>query len=259
MKLNDRRQLRNAHHIVILTGAGVSAESGVPTFRDKETGLWEKYDATQLATPWAFREDPALVWGWYEWRRMLILRAKPNPAHAAIAAIVDCVPEVTLITQNIDDLHERAGSHAVVHLHGSLLHPYCERCRSPYAHPSEIPDLPAGGARVDPPHWEACGGRVRPGIVWFGESLPELEWVAAREAVDRCDALLSVGTSSQVQPAASLIERAARRGAVTVQINPNSTELDTAFSVRLQGPAGTILPQLVKEVWSVRVESVSGS
>ena len=233
----------------MFTGAGVSSESGVPTFRDKQTGLWENFDATELATPSAFERDPALVWGWYEWRRMLVARAQPNPAHRAIAAMAAHVPELTLITQNVDDLHERAGSRQLLHLHGELARPYCEACRKPYVLPKEIPELPPGGMRIEPPRCASCGARIRPGVVWFGESLPEREWAASVEATKHCDVFLSVGTSSVVQPAASLIEIASRAGAVAVQVNPNETALDGSVTFAIRGLAGAILPELVRATW----------
>ena len=159
--------LRAARRVVVLTGAGVSAESGIPTFRDKLVGLWEKYEPADLATPAAFLRDAALVWGWYEWRRMTVLRAQPNAAHRALTALRDLVPELTLITQNVDDLHERAGSCDVLHLHGRLAQPYCEKCQQPYVFPPGIPDLPPGGERIEPPRCSQCGGKVRPGVVWL--------------------------------------------------------------------------------------------
>jgi NAD-dependent deacetylase len=239
--------LRKATRVVVLTGAGVSAESGVPTFRDKQTGLWEKFDATELATPYAFRRDPALVWGWYEWRRVTVLRAMPNPAHRAIAAMAELVPTFTLVTQNVDDLHERGGSRQVLHLHGELARPYCEECRESYAFPQAVPEVPFDGSRIEPPHCATCGGRIRPGVVWFGESLPELEWAAAREAARNCDAFLCIGTSSLVQPAASLTDIAIRAGAVTVQVNPNPTDIDSAVTCAIRGLAGEVLPQIVRQ------------
>ena len=241
--------LRKATRVVVLTGAGVSAESGVPTFRDKQTGLWEKFDAAELATPAAYRRDPALVWGWYEWRRKTVLRAQPNAAHRAIAAMAELVPTFTLVTQNVDDLHERSGTMQVLHLHGELARPYCEGCRRPYAFPAVVPEVPFGGSRIEPPHCATCGGRIRPGVVWFGESLPELEWVAAREAAENCDVFLCVGTSSLVQPAASLTEIAIHAGAVTVQVNPDSTDLDSAVTCAIRGLAGDVLPQIVRQTW----------
>jgi NAD-dependent deacetylase len=243
------KALRKATRVVVLTGAGVSADSSVPIFRDKQTGLWENFDAAELATPSAFRHDPALVWGWYEWRRMTVLRAMPNAAHRAIAAMAELVPTFTLVTQNVDDLHERGGSRQVLHLHGELARPYCEGCRQPYAFPAAVPEVPFGGGRIGPPHCTACGARIRPGVVWFGESLPELEWLAAREAASESDVFLCVGTSSLVQPAASLTEIAIRAGAVTVQVNPNPTDLDNAVTCAIRGLAGEVLPQIVRQTW----------
>jgi NAD-dependent deacetylase len=242
--------LRNATRVVILTGAGVSAESGIPTFRDKQTGLWENFDATELATPYAFERDPALVWGWYEWRRAAVFNAQPNPAHRAIATISDHVPQFTLITQNVDDLHERAGSRDVLHLHGELSRPYCENCRRPYAHPTEIPQLPPTGARIDPPRCASCGAKIRPGVVWFGERLPDDAWDSARDAAKGCDLFLVCGTSSVVQPAASLTDIADAAGATTIQVNPNPTGADGSVTFSLRGPAGTVLPQLVADTWN---------
>ena len=241
--------LRQAKRVAILTGAGVSAESGIPTFRDKLSGLWERFDAINLATPDAFRRDPSLVWGWYEWRRAAVLAAQPNAAHRAIAAIAKLVPHLTLITQNVDDLHERAGSPAVLHLHGRITHPYCEACRQPYRHPEVPPDLPADGARIDPPRCEACGALIRPGVVWFGESLPAIEWECAVEAAKQCDVFLCCGTSSLVHPAASLIDMAIGVGATTVQVNPNITAYDTSVTVAVRGPAGIALPRIVRATW----------
>jgi NAD-dependent deacetylase len=242
--------LRNATRVVILTGAGVSAESGIATFRDKQSGLWEKFDATELATPYAFERDPALVWGWYEWRRAAVFNAQPNPAHRAIATIADHVPQFTLITQNVDDLHERAGSRDVLHLHGELSRPYCENCRRPYAHPTQIPQLPPAGARIDPPRCASCGAKIRPGVVWFGERLPDDAWDSARDAAKRCDLFLVCGTSSVVQPAASLTDIADDAGATTIQVNPNPTGADGSVTFSLRGPAGTVLPQLVADTWN---------
>jgi NAD-dependent deacetylase len=241
--------LREAKRVTILTGAGVSAESGIPTFRDKQTGLWEKIDAAELATPYAFQRDPSLVWGWYEWRRAAVAAAQPNPAHRAIAAMAKRVPHFTLITQNVDDLHERAGSFGVLHLHGELARPYCEACRRSYVHPDRIPDLPPAGARLEPPLCVDCGARIRPGVVWFGEGLPEREWRAACGAAKQCDLFFCVGTSSVVQPAASLTDLAMAAGAITLQINPNATSYDDAVTLAIRGPAGIVLPKIVEETW----------
>jgi NAD-dependent deacetylase len=250
--MNDQitleESLRTARHVAILTGAGVSAESGIPTFRDKQTGLWQKYDALELATPEAFARNPALVWGWYEWRRLLVRQAQPNPAHLAIAALERHVPKLTLITQNVDDLHERAGSTSVLHLHGRLAASFCQRCRRPFEAPASV-DIPEGGSAIEPPRCPECQGRVRPGVVWFGEPLPTVEWQAAVAAISHCDVFFCIGTSAQVQPAASLATRASEAGATTVQVNPNSTELDQSMDYVLRGPAGVVLPQLLRETW----------
>jgi NAD-dependent deacetylase len=240
--------LRCAQHVMVLTGAGVSAESGVPTFRDRLTGLWEKYEAAELATPEAYRRDPALVWGWYEWRRALVQRAQTNPAHVALARLAGKVPRLTLVTQNVDDLHERAGSPDVVHLHGRLAHPYCEQCLRGLQCPAPRPDLPEGGQRLEPPRCAECGGRIRPGVVWFGEALPQAPWRAAVEAAQACEVFFCIGTSAVVQPAASLIGLAHRAGAVTVQVNPNPTEMDRKVTYALRGPAGEIMPELVERI-----------
>jgi NAD-dependent deacetylase len=240
---------RAATRVVVFTGAGVSAESGIPTFRDKQTGLWENFDATELATPDAFERDPALVWGWYEWRRGLVLEAEPNAGHRAIAAMAGHVPHFTLITQNVDDLRERAGRTHALHLHGELSRPYCESCRRPYVYPEGIPDSPPGGARLQPPRCTSCGAKIRPGVVWFGETLPEHPWIAAREAVQHCEVFLCCGTSALVQPAASLPDIAVDAGATTVQINPNPTGLDAYVTVVIRGPSGIVLPQLVTKTW----------
>lgn len=240
--------LRNANHVVFLTGAGVSAESGIPTFRDALTGLWENFDAEQLASADAFRRDRELVWGWYEWRRMMVMKAMPNAAHRAIAEISSEVRRVDVITQNVDDLHERAGSQNVIHLHGRLDCPICFTCQRPYELSPGIPDEPEGGRRLAPPRCEYCGGYVRPGVVWFGEPLPRLEWNAAVEACETCDVLFSVGTSSIVQPAASLPAIAARHGAMVVQVNPNRTSLDDIAAFNLAGSAAVVMPALFEAV-----------
>ena len=230
--------------MVVLTGAGASAESGIPTFRDNQVGLWERFDPMELATPEAFSRDPALVWGWYEWRRRAVLTAQPNAGHLALAAMAEHVPELTLVTQNVDDLHERARSPRAWHLHGELARPYCEACQRSYVFPPGLPDVPKEGARIEPPRCEVCGARVRPGVVWFGESLPEVPWRQAREAAEDSDVFLVVGTSAVVYPAAGLAEIAIAAGAMVVQINPNPAQLG-ARVVTLRGTAGAVLPQLV--------------
>lgn len=237
--------LRTARHIVVLTGAGASAESGIPTFRDALTGLWERFDPAQLATAEAFEDDPELVWGWYEWRRALVARCEPNPGHRAIARLQSLAPKVTVVTQNVDDLHERAGSDGVIHVHGRLDAPRCFDCGRAGA---ERLAVPADPSRLAPPRCEDCGGPIRPGVVWFGEPLPDLEWSAAETAARTCDVILVVGTSSLVYPAAGLPRLAWASGAVVAEANPDLGGLDVE-SHGLRGAAGEVLPALVDAAW----------
>jgi len=238
--------LQQAKHVVVFTGAGVSAESGIPTFRDSLTGLWARFNAEDLATPAAFRKDKDLVWGWYEWRRMKVLQAQPNPAHIAIASLARYVPKLSVVTQNVDDLHERAGSVDVLHLHGSLHHPYCQTCGQPFTFGSEIPDEPEGGRRLSPPACSKCGGHVRPGVVWFGEEMPVQELHRAFAHAKNCDLLFTIGTSGLVHPAAQIPLEALQALAKVVQINPSKTSLDDSCTWSLKGAAGDILPGLVQ-------------
>ena len=262
--------LRQSRRPVVFTGAGVSAESGIATFRDALTGLWSRFDAQALATPEAFRAHPDLVWGWYEWRREQALRARPNAAHLAIARLAAHAPALTVITQNVDDLHERAGSPKVLHLHGSLHAPRCADCRAPWsrAEPASADAAAAGttaadtrtadaassapsgeqdkGRRIEPPRCAACGGPVRPGVVWFGESLPADAWRAAQLAAEQCDLLLSIGTSALVYPAAELPQRALATGAVVAQVNPAATPMDARVKFNLRGQAADVLPRLLQ-------------
>jgi NAD-dependent deacetylase len=237
--------LRGAKKVVVFTGAGISAESGVPTFRDAQTGLWARFDAPALATPEAFEKDPALVWGWYEWRRAEVQRVRPNAGHVAVAAIEAHVADPVLITQNVDDLHERAGSQRPIHLHGSLFAPRCSSC----GRPAELPPPPATHGRIPPPTCTVCDAYIRPGVVWFGESLPTNALSAATESVFGCDLLFTIGTSGLVYPAAELPYVAARSGATVVQINPEPTALDAVADINLRGPAARVLPELVARAW----------
>ncbi|MET0426128.1 MAG: NAD-dependent protein deacylase [Actinoplanes sp.] len=241
--------LREAGRVVVFTGAGISAESGVPTFREALTGLWERFDAQALATPEAFRADPELVWGWYEWRRAAVERVAPNPGHAAVAVVEAHVRQSTVITQNVDDLHERAGSKSPIHLHGSLFAPRCASCGVSAPPPDGPAGEPAAGRRLAPPRCSACAGSVRPGVVWFGEALPEEALAAAVQAAADCDLLLTVGTSGLVYPAAEIPQVAARFGAPVIQINPQPTPLDPVAAINLRGPAAEILPALVGAAW----------
>lgn len=241
--------LRGARKLMVLTGAGMSAESGIPTFRDALTGLWRQFDAASLATPDAFRRDPALVWGWYEWRRMKALSAQPNAGHLAIARLASRVEHLSLFTQNVDDLHERAGSHDVQHLHGSLHHPRCADCARPFSLPAAAPVEPEGGRRLAPPSCPACGGPVRPGVVWFNEALPEDVLARAFDACGSCDLLIVVGTSGTVYPVAQLPEVARRAGSRVVQVNPSASELDRVCTWNLRGSAAQMLPALLDRAW----------
>ncbi|HEX8917307.1 MAG TPA: NAD-dependent deacylase [Chloroflexota bacterium] len=248
-------RFRLAEHLVVFTGAGASAESGIPTFRDALTGLWENFDPLALATPEGFEQDPGLIWGWYEWRRGEVMRCKPNRAHTTIADLARH-KRVTVITQNVDDLHERAGSPDVVHLHGSLQHPRCFKCGRPGNYPPGIPNEPPGGRRLLPPRCN-CGGLLRPGVVWFHESLPQEAWHRAEAAAGHCDIFMSVGTSSVVYPAAELPYIAARTGACVVQVNPEPTELDPVAGFNLRGTAGEVLPALYAAAWPEAPEKAS--
>lgn len=242
-------RLRHANHVTVFTGAGVSAESGIPTFRDALTGLWERFNPAQLATADAYRADPGLCWGWYEWRRSKVLQAAPNAAHQAIVQLASLVPKLTVVTQNVDDLHERAGSKGVIHLHGSLHSPRCIDCGAAYQSPLAILDLPQGGQRIEPPQCGACNGLIRPGVVWFGEMLPEIAWNAGLAAAENCDVFLSIGTSGMVYPAAELPLRALGRGSTVVHINPVPFEVgeDEHF---LQGPATHVMDELIAAAFS---------
>ncbi|WP_423225397.1 SIR2 family NAD-dependent protein deacylase [Candidatus Amarolinea aalborgensis] len=233
--------LRTAQHVAVLTGAGVSAESGVPTFREAQTGLWSQYNPEDLATPEAFRRQPAVVWQWYDWRRRLVAAAEPNAAHRALAALEMLVPRLTLITQNVDGLHQRAGSTDVIELHGNLQRVVCSRDHQVVTSWAETEDVP--------PRCPQCQALLRPDVVWFGESLPQRALQAALDAARDCDVFLSVGTSAVVQPAASLPYEALEHGAITVEVNPSATALTEHATYVLPGPAGQVLPALLHAAW----------
>lgn len=231
-----RQWLRDASSIAVLTGAGVSAESGVPTFRGGN-GLWKEYRAEELATPAAFAHNPKLVWEWYDWRRSLIAQAKPNPGHYALAEAESGARKFTLITQNVDGLHELAGSRNVLRLHGSIWMLRCLACRREREdRRTPLPELP--------PRCE-CGGLLRPGVVWFGEPLPSDIWQAAENAARSADLFLLIGTSAVVYPAAGLAPIAKSAGARVVEINIAESSLSDQIDEFLQGPSGELLPQLM--------------
>ena len=232
--------VRGARRVVALTGSGISAESGVPTFRDAQTGLWARYDPQELATPEAFARDPELVWRWYAWRRDLVERASPNAGHEALARLERSVCAFLLITQNVDGLHQEAGSEGVVELHGNLRRSRC---------PLEGVTVEDDGTDHLPPLCPSCGSPLRPDVVWFGEALPAAGLEAASEAARSCDLLLSVGTSGLVYPAASLPYEALESGATVVEVNPEPTPLSPAAHFSLRGRAGEVLSGLVRSAF----------
>jgi NAD-dependent deacetylase len=237
--------VRGARRVAVVSGAGMSADSGVPTFRDAQTGLWAQYDAEDLATPDAWERDPAFVWAWYLWRFERVRAVEPNAGHRAVArwSRADGVESVTVVTQNVDDLHERAGSVDVVHLHGSLSSYRCSVCEAPHADPVDVPAQET--ERIEPPNCAACGGLVRPGVVWFGELLPRNAWERGVAAVEEADLVVVVGTSGLVHPAAGLPVIARGTGAVVVEVNPHETDVSDVAHHRVRSTAAVALPALV--------------
>lgn len=234
-------KLRDARHIVVFTGAGVSAESGIPTFRDAQKGLWSQYRAEDLATAEAFARDPITVWNWYQWRRDLMRSARPNAAHLAIVRLEKLVERVTVITQNVDGLHQAAGSSDVIELHGNIWNNVCSACGQLTA------DIQ--GLTGVPPSCVHCGELLRPGVVWFGESLPVPAWARAADILDVADMFFCIGTSSLVEPAASLPRQVRASGRTVIQINPEATAHDEIAQYVLRGKAGVVMPQLIEAAW----------
>jgi len=232
-----RERVRSAERVVVFSGAGVSRESGLDTFRGAG-GLWERMRPEELATPQAFRADPEKVWQWYAWRYRRVAEALPNPAHHAIARLEAVFPSFIVMTQNVDSLHRRAGSRNLLELHGSLARVFCERCGRTRDMGEAVAESPS-----KPPACDCCG-KFRPGVVWFGEALPEETFDQACEAAASCDLFLSVGTSATVYPAAGLIELAHRGGACLIEINPEPTPFSRLMDLRLAAPAGEALPAL---------------
>jgi NAD-dependent deacetylase len=233
--------LQHATAVAVLTGAGISAESGIPTFRDALTGLWEKFRPEELATPEAFEANPKLVWDWYAWRREIVAKARPNAGHLALAALErQCggrEADFTLVTQNVDGLHREAGNCHVVELHGNIRRAKCFDRHHPvetWPEGDEVPTCPV------------CGSLLRPDVVWFGEMLPREALAAALAAARTCDVFLCVGTSTVVEPAASLPFLALDAGARVIEVNPQETSLSAAATISLRGTAGAILPQLIQ-------------
>lgn len=227
--------------VAVLSGAGISAESGVPTFRDDKNGLWARFDPYELSSVQGWEQHPERVWGWYLWRHYLVGQVEPNAGHKALADWQHDA-EVTVITQNVDDLHERAGSSAVHHLHGSLFEFRCAACDLPYTGP--LPQMPEPTLEVAPPVC-SCGGLVRPDIVWFGEQLPDEPWHHAVQATETADVLIVVGTSGLVYPAAGLPESALARGTLVIEVNPEPTPLSASATVSLRDTASAVLPGLL--------------
>jgi NAD-dependent deacetylase len=232
-----RTWLREAQSVCVLTGAGVSAESGIPTFRG-EGGLWRRFRAEDLATPEAFATDPKVSWEWYDWRRQVIAKAQPNPGHLALVELENRVPTFTLVTQNVDGLHHRAGSRNIISVHGDIWNVRCLECA--YSEKDERAPLPE-----IPPRCPRCGGLLRPGVVWFGESLPVEPWRAAEAAASKCDVLLVAGTSAVVMPVGGLVGKARQAGARVIEINADQTRISNTVDLSIRGPFGEILPQLL--------------
>jgi NAD-dependent deacetylase len=230
--------------VTVLSGAGISAESGVPTFRDAETGLWAKVDPYEISSAEGWQDHPDKVWAWYLWRHHMMGSVQPNDGHLAVAAWQDYA-DVHVVTQNVDNLHERAGSKRVYHLHGSLFEFRCDRCQLEYR--DELPAMPEPMESVDPP-WCACGGLIRPNVVWFGEPLPDEAWQRSVDAVTSADLVIVVGTSSIVYPAAGLPEYALASGTVVIEVNPERTPLSDAATVTLRETAAGALPGLLQRL-----------
>ncbi len=234
--------LRSASRVAVLTGAGISAESGIPTFRDAQTGLWEKHDPMQLASPEGFEANPALVWDWYQWRRNLIAESSPNAGHIALAEIAQRFDSFVLITQNVDGFHQLAGSEGVLELHGNIQRSVCSRTRKII----EADWLVRHADRRPPPSPHHCKGLARPDVVWFGEALNATTLDTAFSAAGNCELMIVAGTAGAVQPAASLPFVARESGARVVDINPEATEISRIADWHLAGPGTKWLPALAR-------------
>lgn len=229
-------KLASVNRIVFFTGAGISAESGVPTFRGKE-GIWQKFRPEELANFNTFLTNPNLVWEWYQYRRRIIRSVLPNAGHLAITELQKLKLATTVITQNVDNLHKRAGNNNVIELHGNIENNYCIECKKRYDNIEFINNNTV-------PLCE-CGGKIRPDVVWFGENLPPGVFQSAEKAVLECDVFFSIGTSSIVYPAASLPILASRNNKFLIEINPNETELSYLFNVVIREKSGEVLPKIV--------------
>ncbi|MCV7158407.1 NAD-dependent deacylase [Mycolicibacterium brisbanense] len=230
--------------LTVLSGAGISAESGVPTFRDVETGLWAKVDPYEISSSEGWQRHPERVWAWYLWRHYMMDAVEPNAGHRAVAAWQDYA-DVHVVTQNVDNLHERAGSTHVHHLHGSLFEFRCDACGSQFE--GVLPQMPEPVEAVEPPLC-FCGGLIRPNVVWFGEPLPERAWDQSVAAVGSSDLVIVVGTSSIVYPAAGLPEAALANGIPVIEVNPQRTPLSDSATVSLRETAVSALPGLLQRL-----------
>jgi len=233
-----RQILENALSVGVLTGAGISAESGVSTYRDSG-GLWENFAANDYSSPEGFRKNPEKVWQWYGERRREMLNARPNPGHFALAELEKNSPKFLLITQNIDNLHRRAGNRTIAEIHGNIFRNRCTRCG--HTELDETYDFSGGGFPV----CRKCGSPARVDVVWFGESLPEKELVASLMFTEKCDVFISVGTSAKVYPAASFPEIAKNHGAIFIEVNLEPTHLTRRADFSFIGKSGEILPRLI--------------
>jgi len=231
--------IAKSRHCVVFTGAGMSAESGVPTFRGSG-GLWEKYRPEELATPEAFARDPVLVWKWYKWRQEIVYHARPNPGHYAVAKLEEAGVVKAVVTQNVDGLHQRAGSRRVIELHGSLWRARCTKCGAVYRLEKPVEEVP--------PKCPRCGSLLRPDVVWFGEPLPQEAWEEAVRLMAASDVVIVVGTSGVVYPAAYLPKLAKESGAAVVEINVEESAITPIADVFIRGKAGEVLPSLAEEV-----------
>jgi NAD-dependent deacetylase len=246
-KLMER--LKVAYHVAVLTGAGMSAASGVPTFRGKD-GLWNKFKPQELASVDAFLDNPELVWEWYRWRRELIKNVKPNAGHFALVDMAAYFPEFSVITQNVDNLHQIAGTKKIVELHGNIMQDKCIHCT--YKSEERIEEMPAEIIKEKTPRCPQCNSLLRPAVVWFGELLPRKAIETAQALSAEAEVFFSVGTSSTVEPAASLPYLAKGNGAYLVEINPEETPLSFSANERFKAGAHEVLPELVKLIKNIR-------
>lgn len=238
--------LNESRSVAVSSGAGMSKESGIPTFRDAPNALWANYDPETLASPDGWRRDPNLVWRWYAERRRMIAETKPHAGHFAVAKLEDMFEEFVVITQNIDDLHRKAGSRDIVEVHGNIFRFKC------FDAEHEVESIPDG---IEEPPRCSCGSLIRPAVVWFGEMLPEEAIRRTYAAIDSCDTMLVVGTSGTVYPLAAFPSLAKRAGARVIEINPEETPITQEADLFLQGPAGEVLPKLVEKLIAMRSSS----